>query len=787
MLRIFVLISCLSLFLISTTVSALPDKGSCANYDFSSVMDKQGVIDTSRYVRVLRDNAPLYKEAESQTSNGQLGFGDYLYPLQVVKLNYGKQQRIQVRKVGTRTAPALGWMEAHDLLCGVKPLQSPDGLARKVFIKTPSRRDPSQSTVSAYKSYEQDCPSEGCQQLSRFRLYFIYAEDEINQRYLIIDKHTLEGHSSPPPLVGWVKRDDTIPWNTTLGLRPKEDVDRISTYIQLEDRHKKNRTEGVELTGGKIWYSFENHIPILKITEDHYHVAAPSIGMQGFDRYEEDILTRMKLVDVFFLIDGTASMDPHINAARQAVQEIGRNLRQQPDFAETSFRFGFRIYRDTYADNILSACQGGVCEGMSLSSKTCESDNDDTEANWQAFVRQLGKVKATHEKSDGYPEKLFDGLRQAILDMIPCDKRAKLLFVIGDHGDREDEVPQDIVDNLNNHFAKKLVFFIQTPNKSSQARTPSSYQKAYTAYNKQAFQVLYKILPTEFKGQRIQHGDYFLSLSQSSLITQVVERVKQYSSSRVVNELKQVLAGGESLQNILNRSVQQGGMPVMYWKWIQDTACSELGDQCNTTVDHKVVDFYIPVDKNKVQEEVWMTASNLDDWLSLLKPFENLGALPVWKQREVFAQLLRKQVQEILGAYPQQGLTLGEMAAQAKKKVLPMRQNGPLLQYKIEEIREEIEVCEVTRLINWVNAIRKVLQRVYNDSTQKPVFSLEYPKRKSRWWGGTDCPLSDKGKRVPELKFGRVVAQALGPDDNYRYDHRLYGQTVYWLPIDFLP
>jgi hypothetical protein len=476
MLRNLALINCLSLFLISTTAQALPDKGSCANYDFSEVMDEHGHIDTSQFVRVLRDNAPLYQEADSQTPKlKRTSFGDYLLPLQIVKRNYGKQQRIQVRRVGTHTA--LGWMEAHDLLCGVKPLQSSDGLDRKVFIKTPSRRDPNQSTVSAYKSYELGWTTEGCQQLARFRLYFIYAEDNINQRYLIIDKHTLEGHSSPPPLVGWVKLDDTIPWNTTLGLRPKENVKRISAYATLEDSHNENKKQGVELAGGKIWYTFENHIPTLEITENHYHVVVP---------------------------------------------------------------------------------------------------------------------------------KRFEGYEGA-------------------------------------------------------------------------------------------------------------------------------------------------------------------------------VDFYIPVDKSKVQEEVWMTADNLDDWLSLLKPLKNLAGLPVSKQREVFVRLLRKQVQEIIGAYPRYEITLSEVIAEAKKKVLPMRQNSPLLQYSIKEIREEIEACEVTRLINWVIDIRRVLQRVFNDSTQKPVFTLEYPSR------STHCPLSEKGKRVPELKFGRVVAQALGPNDNHRYDHRLYGQTVYWLPIDFLP
>ena len=225
----------------------------------------------------------------------------------------------------------------------------------------------------------------------------------------------------------------------------------------------------------------------------------------------------------------------------------------------------------------------------------------------------------------------------------------------------------------------------------------------------------------------------------------MLEQVKQYSSSKVINKLQQALAGGESLQNILQRSVKQGGMPVMYWKWIQDTACAELGKQCKTAIDHRVIDFYIPADKNQVQEEIWMTADNLEDWLSLLKPFKYLGTLPVSRQRQIFSQLLRIQVQKIIGKYPRYDIALSEELSEAKKKVLPMRHNSPLLQYSIKEIHEEIEAC--ARLINWVADIRKVLQKISNDSTQRPVFTSKYPIDDSL------CPLSEKGKKIPELKF----------------------------------
>ena len=75
------------------------------------------------------------------------------------------------------------------------------------------------------------------------------------------------------------------------------------------------------------------------------------------------------------------------------------------------------------------------------------------------FLGKLEKFKETSNDKDGYSEKLFDGLRQAIRDMAACNKRTKLLFVISDHGDNQKDVPQDIIDSLNHNFTKKLVFF----------------------------------------------------------------------------------------------------------------------------------------------------------------------------------------------------------------------------------------------------------------------------------------------------------------------------------------
>ncbi|TGO02375.1 hypothetical protein PN36_26055 [Candidatus Thiomargarita nelsonii] len=186
--------------------------------------------------------------------------------------------------------------------------------------------------------------------------------------------------------------------------------------------------------------------------------------------------------------------------------------------------------------------------------------------------------------------------------------------------------------------------------------------------------------------------------------------------------------------------------------------------------------FYIPIDAEKVQEEVWMTANQLADWLALLKAFEK--ALPLQKQRTAFVYRLRKQIQDLIGSYPPSNIVLSEWLA--KQRVLPIRQDSPLLQYSLDEIGRKIEDCEVSLLVNWVTEIRKVLQNVSSDSTQKVAFRPKYPTT------SISCPLSEKGKKIPEsLEF--EPSAPLGSDDNYRYDHSLYGKTVYWLPVEFLP
>ena len=749
---------------------ATPANGSCVGYQFP--LGSDGEISANTPVRTLRHDTVVYQASSRNNQLAALEFGSRLLPVKVSS----PRSMIQVREIGN--PEPLGWVSEHDLLCSFKPLLNNKGLERKVFIKTPPSTEKSFTKVDTYTSYDEAiCKRKGpCQSLSRFELYFIFSEDPDNKRFLVSDVFNLAVDPAPP-LVGWVDESRVIPWNTTLGMRPKEHVEQVKANRSLTNG--AGDKEGIVLAGGKIWHTFPIHIPILDLENDHYHVAAASVGMEGFRPLETDAFVNLKRADVFFLLDGTRSMKPYINATVKVAQNIASELRKG-GYEETSLRFGFLVYRDTYADNLIDACEGGICEGLALPSTTCNADRRTAQESWVEFIDGLSKVKETREDADDYPEKLFDGLRQAIQDMASCDQRGKLLFVIGDHGDRENHPPEDIIANFKNNFGKRLIAFIQPPKDPAKSHK-SDYQDAYSSFTTQAWRIISKTVPAEFRGQEIEREDFLMSLNEAQIPNRVLELVKPFYRTDIVNEIEQALRGGDSLKSILDKYMREGDMPVLYWQWVENSLCEGLGKQCEARVDHRVTDFYIPVNKDNFQEEIWMKEHDLEQWLHLLRPFEDLAILSVDQQRNEFSRLLKEQVQSILGGPPldDNEPLINQLRNLARRKnALPVRDQSPLLQYSIREIKEEIQPCELFRLLAWINNIRAILTKVSGSPTLKVSFDLDYS-------GGSDCPLSEKGKRVPTMTL--LPPEQLGPDDTYSYRHSFRNTRIYWLPINFLP
>jgi hypothetical protein len=768
----------LGLGFISLSIHAKPTLGTCTNYFKPPLLKEDGQISTTLAVRVLRHDAPVYPEENDDKVKENLAFGGSLEPL---KLGHREQQqRIQVMKPDS-TQP-LGWMDSSDLLCAFSPLVNDKGIEQKLFIKTPPSTEKNPQSVTAYPSpNDTRCdPKQGiiCKQLSRFELFFIFADDPDNRRYLLVDEFDITGDK---PLIGWVDYDKGIHWNTVLGLRPQENITAYPTP-PTDKVVAAEAKPAIEIQGGKIWYDrsrIAERIPLLEIDQPpgYYHIAAAGIGMPGFETLDTQVLETMKQVDVFFLLDGTASMGPYIQSATSAAKKIVNTLRNNTNFIETSFRFGFRVYRDVFADAIRTDCHGGICEGMPLSATTCHLDTTATYDNWVKFDDQLSQVKETTDDQDDYPERLFDGLEHALQDIASCKDRTKLLFVIGDHGNAQSQLPPQLIQQLK-QFNKLIIFFIQTPPTTDQIRNLQQYQQAYHDFQTQAQAIIKLLIPAKFKGQKINRRDYLLSLNQTQLVDKVLNLVKFYSESAIVNEVAQQIRGGDSLENIINKWLAKGDMPVLYWQLLDKAACQRLGKQCQNSIDHRVIDAYIPT-KVKVAEEVRLTAIQLDEWRAILRRLSDVKIRPVEDQRLEFIKVLRQEIQDILGkppVYTDEEQTLMELMK--RKMGLPMRNQSPLLQYSLKEI-EEIPRCELRRLITWVGSMHQVLNNVRSAPTLKVSFTLKpYPPEQ--------CPLATpKGKAIPELVFD--PPQKLGETEEYRYDRSFRGQVIYWLPIEFLP
>lgn len=782
----------------STITYAVSGAGSCVEFKFPTKPDDKEAIDTSIPIRVLRNGASLYQGLEEGEPIKPLAFDAVFKPLKL------SPRRIQVAERDSPTNP-IGWVEKSDLLCNRTPLLE-NGLARKAFIKVPLEAE-SNFAVHAYPTPDQDECSPSCKELSRFTTYFVFAEDD--KRLLFSQAYNLYPSGTSAPLVGWVDREKAISWNTNLGLRPKENVEKISGSYSPEDHQKppEQRGKGVELTGGNIWYTFPLHIPLIDKEGQYYKVTAPGIGMRGFNPLNTGPLEKMKQTDIFFLLDGTASMDPYIRAAKATAEQITSALRKQEAFRETTFRCGFLVYRDDYASNITGCNEKGICPGMSLTSSACDSNTEETSCG-NEFEEKIRSVKASVNDGDDYPERLFDGLKATISQVTSCKDNNKILIVMGDHGDREEVIPQATIDEFKRHFEKLAIYFIQTANNVTIAKNSGDYTAAYEKFTLQAHDVIDRVIPKETDGkiserQAISREDYFLSLSEKQLPEKIAQDIAKhsvtpYSNSAFINEMQLALDNGQSLKDFytkyrrteLEKGEYQGEMPVLYWEWIEKTVCEQLGEQCTKPANHRVMEFYVPADETLFEQELMLLERHIDKWMILLAPVTTLSdSTTELKQR--FKEAILEGITKVLGEPP----IAKEDEYQSLKEVimkhrdaLPIRPGSPLFEYSLKDV-EDMQDCELLRLIEWVKSAHSILEKVLSNPTLKVSFDLISHEEYAKNQGASDeCPgLSDKGKKLKKVVFKE--RQKLGPDDTYRYGHSLQGRgiTMFWLPLEFLP
>ena len=781
---------------VPTMVFAASEDGSCEQYKFL-VSQGSTAIEEEVLLRVIEDGAKVYDNSYGDQVQAELSFGDIFEPLEVSRSS--SEGRIKVKS--SKESAVQGWVERRSILCAMDPLKNERGLERKLFIKPKPSQGNAINTVTAYFSSDwKKCPqSEKCRSLSRFEMYFIIAER--SDRYLLAKNTDIF-----TPLVGWVNKEEGTPWNTALGIRPADTVKEIQMYPSLDATHTGTQGITVFNKDGQ-WYKHVHHIALLdQLTykeEQYYKVAAPGVGItqENFEETQRGIETlgNLKQVDVFFLLDGTRSMQPFINKAREIVQTIAKGLRTELGSKETKARFGFRIYRD------LNVGTGSIGEGLPLPLEPCDPDVKTMDQNLKTFTQEIEKVRASTNDphSDSYPEALFAGLTQAVEDMSSCTHHTKILIVVGDHGDNQSQVPPDVVAQLK-IFSKPIVlFFVQTPARSKVFDTetiiPESYTAAYERFQGQAMALLYQTLPGTLQvGQKsfpVNHEKYLLCLGEDDLCKsgqvmnqsefdrlflegmdkipgKIWEQIQPFFRSDVVNETMVSVSAGESLEATLEQNMNKNDLPVLFWVLAQE-ACKDLKAHCVKRVDHRVIEAYTKVSEDWV-EEIWMESDDLESWIYLLSALRRI------KQGRSFEQHKRKlvkalimELQQILGSPPVSRSTVIAKYAQLRGR-LPIRKNSPFMQFSPDEILK-MERCEFYRLIGWIESVYSILNQIRLTPEKQIHVQLSSAD-------DAQCKLSDTHKTIPHLK----IETAPFPNGG-SYAHYFEDKIIYWIPTEFLP
>ncbi len=815
--------------------------GSCADYDFNQPgapgeIDEAGFIVGRSPLPVIRDRAPIRSgPQESAVTIGSLDFG----------------QRIGIhRRVGefieVKTDPSdqvtLGWVHGNDLLCRPEPVVSrTTGLEQKFYIRTRSSfQGETVEPVRASPSVDtEDCnaTSARCRELSRFSLYYVHAIDFERRRLLLLSEFLA---SVTAPIIGWVDIEDGYLWETRFGLRPRPDLvydaetapspDRIGqerfvcVYETPEDARLGGTCE-LPVLGGERWFSYPIRIPVIERLEGEagvYSVILPVAGVGegvGSDIFEQAeglesalrSLQQLRKIDVFFLIDGTQSMEPHIDAI------VGRNaggvgilgaitgaFQADPRFSGTQVRFGYRVYRDLYDGS------GGIGEGLPLGTQ-CDLTEQELAIEYQQFTDGVRSITTRVNpaqrigRDPDHEENLFFGLYQAVDDMSTCDEHVKLLFVIGDTGYSADsQVAQggtgittaDVVDFLTLSMDETvdpiIPFFLQVP----EAQSGPQYRSAYAKFMPQAQEIAGQVLAHLARGTdgaAPALSDHVISLSgqsipqaQALLVDRVLSVVSGFGDQKPINEIIAELKGGEALVNIITQlqdEEQYENLPGLRLTQIERRLCDELGPACRERVYNTIAEGYI-LDDQDVVTDVWMSYDEFAQWRSMLEVFRNTSNTGPDKLSSLIIQQMTRAVQGGIGELSPEDVGQPIAAFLERRHGLPVGQLTPLLQYSLADlmtVRESdeqvmteigtISVCELNLLGNWLERHREIFDSVFAGDI--PEFELAQQDV---------CPNPRHPTPLVKLRGYRQFSKP-GMD----FKHVLGDRTIFWVPSSFLP
>ena len=803
-------------FLLMSNAFAYDKEAECTDCSCKACnLYPNGAIDRGSCVIINHQGAPLYETKDSPIVKRKLNFNDRFF------LKNAYNNRVEVEK----SAKSVGWVDKKYLHCGVEPLKYRNGLPMQFFIKTAAQIRDKVSFVKAY--FSSDSSSQQFRKLYRFTRYFIV--DEKDNRFLLAYKYSRTNEDiKTNNLVGWVEQDDGFVWDTACGLRPKDNLiisegpkkgeeKHLFIYMSKDDAEKKYN--GKPVLSGERWYKLEKRIPIIGSDSKYYKVVAPCPGigvkqnqikfndewkkpigddlMSTSANYKKAIST-INTIDIFFLIDGTMSIIPYYETIQEVVREITYHIENEKRLSNISVRFGFGMYKDSYAK------EEELSDWFSFSQYACNLSIDEMKRNKQQFQEAMDQIIDRIQHADlssvpdlDFEENLFGGINKYInQEKSNCPDRLKILFIIGDHGYSVNNQHRlynrkrlgglnDLIDGLRSNIAigeKQVVtFFIQTPEapQSYGNLTINDYQNAYRLFSTQANNFLNELSRQSSRYRNQNNRNYFIQLNDSNrdlLPKTIMDAIFDYVNTKVVDvvdELMIDLSGGNSLAKTIEKYMgheKYNDLPILFWDIVYNGSCIHLGDQCQDNVMDAILEGYIPKSE-EWEKEIWLEKSKFEEYVkniqSIVSMFENNNTT----DPSVFTQVLMKTFERIINI-PIKDLSIPLSRLLKLKHDLPVDHDSPLFRQSLNELEYQIEKQPILieNLSIWLTAKVEMLKIVQNE---KKV-SIERTPEIGGWYLNQPYihPNKIKGKPFPK---------------GMSYLHDDDGTSIYWVPIKFLP
>lgn len=805
--------------------------GSCIGFDLSrDVQSEENPAGEGRTVLALYDGVPLYADASASTPAGTLRLGDV-----VVAVEDGDYLGVRPLSESRET---LRYVYRGDIGCENRPLNSAaSGLERKAVIKTDTVRsdDEQGRTVSAYRTPALNDCTENCRKLSRFELYFVFAETE---NALLLAREVRVATNANTPLVGWIAKEDIYEWPYSIAARVREDYvfndgyGSICGYLSLEEAREADPDKCQPILGGPSWFNTSTRLLVLQqhplvaggstlnteqvifetiapiTSRDASSVTASGgtltagaggdyiVDPESLRGASTDVLLKNNRIDLFFLIDGTKSMLPHIDSIRGRNGEDGLiqvmlNGFQQQIASGVRFRAGFRVFRDTNRPD-----RNSLGESFVLPDQDCAlMSAEDTEANLAEFARAIETVNVSTDDQDDYPEDLYGGLAQALRDMGGCPENRKLVFIITDAGyDEKAQAARGVAipdinrlaERFNDEYPGGAVFFVRPPLDTSVRN--QKYMDAYDDLIEQAQRLLPKLNIVRELVESGEAADFFFQLrgdqaDGASIVGEITQNIiRKNVAPEVVDNLIIDIRGGASLQQAIERLKRENrDIPAYFWRLVERGACEDLGEACSNATYQSVTKVYFANDPKAVALDVWMNIEQLKAWNDLLtRATSHDQAVAEHRQSAVSAidDAIRTVIRE--PPYNDENEPFGEYLERAKK--LPIGFLTPLLGYSMADLirPDRVSACELLALMTWLDASRQMM-KIAESGLRLPDYVV------SEGPGG--CPqMTDAGRRIrnPASTIGEKPLEGGGSLKSDAAQNSL-AVTTYWLPQKYLP